>query len=135
MFPDRTGEIQFFRENAYKFWKGKNYDLARSSFSRWVESLKQQNINSNGGLEKELEAARKEYSEFVKNDPLYIKFCDTIFPAIKSEPNILQTDLYKLFPQLSKDYMSYALYFAAEHGKVKRIKKGRTYCLSIKTAV
>jgi len=98
---------------------------------RWVESVRQQNITTNGSLERELEDAKKEYSEFVKTDPLYTKICDAILPKIKDHPNILQTELYKLFPQFNKDDISYALFFSAEHGKVNRAKKGRTYCLSV----
>ena len=105
--------------------------MARTSFVRWVESVRQQNITTNGGLEKELEDAKKEYSEFVKTDPLYTDICNVILPKIKDHPNILQTELYKLFPQFNKNDISYALYFSAEHGKVNRIKKGRTYGLAV----
>lgn len=131
MFPDRSGDIKIYRENAHRFLEEKNYDKARGSFFSWVEMVKQQNINTNGKLEKELEEAKREYSEFAKNDPLYIKICDASLPKIKERPGILQTDLYKLVPQFARRDISYALYFAADHGKVKRIKKGQTYSLSL----
>src|SRR3989338_7833457 len=103
MFPDRAEDITFHRENAYRFLKEKNYQMARTSFMRWVESVRQQNITTNGGLERELEDAKKEYSEFVKTDPLYTKICDVILPMIKDHPNILKTELYKPFPQFNKN--------------------------------
>ncbi len=132
MFPDRTAEIIIHKGNAYKALRESNFDRARDSFFRWVESVRQQNINTNGKFEKELEEAKKEYSEFVKQDPLYIEICKIILLKIKEQPDMLQTEIYILFPQFSKDNLSYALYFAAEHGKITRLKKGRTYSLTIK---
>ncbi len=130
MFPDRSNEILLHKEKAYGYLKEKNYPMARLSFLKWVESVRQQNINRNGKLESELEEAKREYSEFAKNDPLYIKVFCAISPKITEQPGILQTDLYKLLPEFGKNDISYVLYFAAEHGKIKRDKKGRTYSLS-----
>lgn len=131
MFPDRTFEIQLHRENARKYFNEKNFDMARLSFFKWVESLRQQNVNTAGKLEEELKAAQKEYSEFVKQDPLYLKTIERILSKIKESSGILQTDLYKFFPDINKNDISYTLFYAAENGVVKRFKKGRTYELSI----
>ena len=131
MFPDRSEAIQFHRENALRFARERDYDKARGSFACWVESVKQQNTNTNGQLEAELEEAKREYSEFAKRDPLYQKVCDVILPRIVQQPGVLQTELYKLFPQFQRNEISYALYFAADHGKVNRAKKGATYSLSV----
>ena len=129
-FPDRTKEIKFHKENAYKFLKDGKYDIARSSFFKWVESVRQQNINMDGALKKDLEEAKKAYSEFVRVDPTYKALCNIALPMIRENPGTLQTDLYKMFPQVDKQDLSYTLYFAAEHGKIQRIKRGRTYSLS-----
>lgn len=131
VFPDRTAGIEFHKSNAYMFLKEKNYDLARTSFFKWVESVRQQNINTGGKLEKELQEAKRAYSEFAEIDPTYIRLCDIILPIIKENPGVLQTELYKMLPQIEREALSYALYFAAEHGKIKRTKKGRTYSLTI----
>ncbi len=131
MFPDRSNEIAIHRDNAHKAIQTKNYDAARVFFLKWVESLRQQNKNTGGDMQSELAAAQKEYSEFVKTDPLYLRLCTAILPAIQNSPGILQTELYKRLPQIEKSDLSYALYFAAEHGKIKREKKGRTYALSV----
>lgn len=131
MFPDRSFEIELHRENAKKFLEEKNFDLARLSYFKWVESLRQQNINNGGKLEEELKIAQTEYNEFVKQDPLYLKICETILPKINEQKGILQTELYKVFPDINKNDISYTLYFASEHGIVRRVKKGRTYELSI----
>ena len=129
MFPDRQYEITLHRKNAYKFFKEKNYDMARKSFMKWVESVRQQNINTDGQLEDDLNKAKKEYSDFVKNDPLYISICNQIIPKIEEHPGILQTDLYKVFSNINRSDISYTLYFAADHNRIKRVKKGRTYSL------
>ncbi len=128
-FPDRTEEIKFHKGNAYKFLEDGHYGAARSSFLKWVESVRQQNINTDGALKKDLEEAKKAYSTFVRTDPTYKALCDMILPMISEKPGILQTDIYKMFPQVDKQDLSYTLYFAADHERVKRIKKGRTYSL------
>lgn len=129
MFPDRTQEMKIHRENAYKFLRQKEFDRARQSFFSYVESVRQQNVNTEGRLEKELAEAQQEYSDFARQDPFYIATCEAVLPKIVEQPGILQTDLYKLFPDTSKERMRYVLYFATDHEKVKREKKGRSYAL------
>lgn len=129
MFPDRTREIKVHRETAYSFLKQGEFDRARQSFFSYVESVRQQSINTGGDLEKELAHAQKEYSEFARQDPFYIRTCETILPKIAEQPGVLQTDLYKLFPDIEKEGLRYVLYFAADHGRIKREKKGRSYAL------
>ena len=124
-------DIDFYKENAYAFLKEQNYDTARLWFFKWVEYVRQENIKAGGKLEKELEEAKRAYSEFAEIDPAYVRLCGIILPIIKENPGVLQTELYKMFPQIGKQALSYTLYFAAEHGKIERIKKGRTYALSI----
>jgi len=131
MFPDRTFEITFHIENARKQFKNKNFNSARISYFKWVESIRQQNINTAGKLDEEYKLAEEEYSEFVKQDPLYVKICDSVLPKISEIPGILQIDLYKIFPEINKNDISYSLYFATKHGKIIRVKKGRTYELLI----
>jgi hypothetical protein len=96
-----------------------------------VESVRQQNVNRNGKLERELGEARTEYSDFVKTDPLYKRVRDAALVKISQQPGILQTELYKALPEFDKSDISYAMYFAEDHGVVKRTKKGRTYSLSL----
>jgi len=79
----------------------------------------------------ELAEAQKEYSEFAKVDPLYLEICGEVLPVVEKSPGIIQSDLYKRFPKFEKGQLSYALYFAAAHGKIVRIKKGRSYALSL----
>jgi hypothetical protein len=124
--------IDFYKENALAFLKEQNFDMARLWFSKWVEYVRQENIKTGGKREKELEEAKRAYSEFVKIDPVYIKLCDIILSVLKENPGILQTELYGLLPQIEKQDIAYVLYFAAEHGKPQRTKKGQTYALTIR---
>ena len=127
MFPDRTFEIIFHRENARTQFFNKDFNSARLSYFKWIESVKQQNINTSGQLDEEFKLAEEEYSEFVKSDPLYLKICESVLPIIKEIPGILQTELYKAFPDINKNDISYSLYFATKHGILTRTKNGRTY--------
>lgn len=51
---------------------------------------------------------------------------------IKKNPGILQTEVYKLFPDDSKSIVSSALYAMESDGRIIRNKSGRTYSLKMK---
>lgn len=131
MFPDRTREIIESRNDLQNYLKENNFEKSRGAFNRLIESLKQQNVNTDGKFEKELEDAKKAFSDFAKTDPLYLKVLNLVIPEIKKSPRILQTEIYKLFPNIIKDNISYTIYFAADHDIIKRTKKGRTYSLEL----
>lgn len=130
-FPDRTAEIQLHREAARQRLARGDHAGARSSYFKWVESVRQQNVNTGGQLERELEEAKQEYSDFAKTDPLYKQIRDAAVEKIREQPGILQTELYKVLPQFDKTDITYAMYFADEQRTIIRTKKGRTYCLSL----
>lgn len=130
-FPDRTKEIQIHSKMAREAEAKGEFDVARRSYFSWVESVRQQNVNTNGGLEEELDNAKKAYADFVARDPLYLKICGKVIPYVRENPGVIQTELYKEFDGYSQDDIRYALYFAAEHGSIKRIKKGRSYSLDV----
>jgi hypothetical protein len=69
MFPDRSGEIPFFRTEALAALKRREFDATRACFFKFVEALRQQNVNVGGCLEAELNAAQALYSRFVRGDP------------------------------------------------------------------
>jgi len=130
-FPDRSEEIRIHREVARQQRAQGNYAGARLSYSKWVESLRQQNINTNGQLDGELENARQEQSDFAKADPLFQAIQDAAVLKIREQPGILQTELYSALSAFEKEAVQYAMYFAADHGTIVRTKKGRTYSLSL----
>ena len=130
-FPDRTAAIEIHREAARQRRARGDYSGARAAYFSWVESVRQQNVNSKGTLDRELEEAKREYSEFVKGDPLYQQIRDAAMQRIGEKPGILQTDLYKALPQFDKADIQYAIYFAEDHHAIVRVKKGRTYVLSL----
>jgi len=85
----------------------------------------------NGAFDAQLEATKREYSEFVKSDPEYHILRQAIVLAIQRQPGILQTELYAALAKVQKEALQYALYFAADHGFIVRTKKGRTYSLTL----
>lgn len=130
-FPDRTREIEFHKTAARQQRERGDHSGARSSYFKWVESVRQQNINSQGKLERDLEEAKREYRDFVKTDPLYLQIRDAAVQTIGARPGILQTELYTALPQFGKADIQYAVYFMDEHYAIVRAKKGRTYSLSL----
>jgi len=65
----------------------------------------------------------------VHRDPLYRLSLKYLLVWIKENPGILQTKLYKDFPEIKREDMTYALYFAEKEGLVRREQKGRSYQL------
>jgi hypothetical protein len=131
-FPDRTAEIEIHREAARQLRARGDHSGARSSYLKWVESVRQQNVNMGGRLEPELENAKREYSEFVKTDPLYQQIRGAALERITENPGILQTELYTKLPEFDKAAVQYAVYFMEDHGFIVRTRKGRTYSLSLR---
>lgn len=52
-----------------------------------------------------------------------------ITDLVKSNPAVLQTELYKMIEDYEKNEISEAAYFMNKEGKLKREKKGNTYKL------
>ena len=133
-FPDRTTDIEFHREAARRLRAEGDHSGARVSYLKWVESLRQQNVNVGGVFESDLEKAKREYSEFVKTDPVYLQIRVAALEKIEETPGILQTQLYTKLPEFPRAALQCALYFMGDHGVIIRTKKGRTYSLSLRGA-
>ena len=130
-FPDRTESIAFNRNVIARSRARGDIAVTRSAYASLVESWKQQNANFGGALQRELDAVKREYSEFVKTDPMYQLIRQALVQVIRRQPGILQTEMYDVLSKVPKADLQYALYFAADHGFIVRTKKGRTYLLSL----
>ena len=128
---DRSQAIAFHTNYARRAREAGNITAARGAYAALVESWKQHNAQYNGAFQSQLDAVKREYSEFVKTDPVYQTLRQALVQAIGRQPGILQTDLYNVMSVVPKDELQYALYFAADHGFIVRRKKGRTYALSL----
>src|SRR5438067_2268828 len=115
-FPDRTDSIDFYTDLVRRARASGDIAATRNAYTGLVESWKQQNTNSGGALQTELDAVRREYSDFVKTDPDYQLIRDGTIEVLKQRPGILQTELYEIFSDVPKEALQYALYFAADHG-------------------
>ena len=131
MFPNRSREMLFHSGRARELSAAGRHDEARASYLKWVESARQLNVTANGAFEAGLREAQREYSEFAKTDPLNRAVCDALIPIVRDNPGLLQTDIYKKLVQFNRAQLSYAIYFAAEHGMIARVKRGRTYSLNL----
>jgi hypothetical protein len=130
-FPDRSDSIAFYTDLVRRSSAQGDISTVRGAYAALVESWKQQNINSGGALEDGLNAVKREYSDFVKTDPLYQEIKDAAVQAIRERSGMLQTEMYTTLFRFPKEDVQYALYFAADHGTIIRTKKGRTYALSL----
>lgn len=89
-------------------------------------------------IETNLDAELAEYKSAKNQEAMIANFNPTITDdmirnMIKSHPDILQKDFYKLFEQpFAKNALSERLYFMAKEGKIKRIKSGNSYILKVK---
>jgi hypothetical protein len=63
-FPDRTDAILFHKQSILKAVAAGNFELANLSFAKLVESVRQQNINLDGMIDKEHTLIREIYKSF-----------------------------------------------------------------------
>jgi hypothetical protein len=59
-FPDRSDSIAFYTDLVRRSSVQGDISSARGAYAALVESWKQQNINSGGALENELDAVKRE---------------------------------------------------------------------------
>lgn len=128
---DRSREIAFHTDLVRRSRASGDIATARGAYAALVESWKQHNDLHCGALQGELDAVKREYSEFVKTDPLYRLIRDAAIQVIRRQFGILQTQIYDVLAKVPKQDLQYALYFAADHGGIVRTKKGRSYELSL----
>jgi hypothetical protein len=124
---DRVGDGLLHLNWARQAAHSGDTNRARMEYMKAVESWKQASETEGGKWATELELANKEYAAFVQTDPAYRDGIAALIPVINATPGILQTDIYKVFPGIEKEVISYILYFAASAGIIERTKKGRTY--------
>lgn len=53
-----------------------------------------------------------------------------VIEILKTEKEILQTDVYKKFDPVVQEDISSILYFMAKSGRIHRVKQGRTYLIT-----
>ena len=128
---NRSREIDFHTDYVRRARAAGDVAAARGAYGALVESWKQHNALHHGAFDAQLEAVKREYSEFVKSDPLYQVIRQALVQAIRRQPGILQTEMYNVLAKVPKEDLQYALYFAGDHGFIVRTKRGRTYSLSL----
>src|SRR5947208_2371488 len=106
-FPDRTDSIDFYTDLVRRARASGDIAGTRNAYTALVESWKQQNANSDGAFQTELDAIRREYSDFVKTDPDYQMIRDGILKVLKQRPGIVQTELYEIFAEVPKEALQY----------------------------
>ncbi|HCL57265.1 MAG TPA: hypothetical protein DHW82_09700 [Spirochaetia bacterium] len=129
---DRIKSLQFHYNKAKYYENINDFDMARGSYRKAVEAARQNNILNDYIFEDLYKKVENDYFEFaLKKDPLFNEILRKITPTIKATPGILQSDLFKYFKEIQKEEIQYSLYIAEKSNLVKRIKKGRSYILSI----
>jgi len=108
-----------------------NFERARGLYLKASESLEQtEKLKEHPQLPPLLEKLKNEYYDFVVHrDPIYRLKLKHPLLWIKEHSGILQTELYKKFPNHKREDITYALYFAEKEGLIRREEKGRSYQL------
>lgn len=84
--------------------------------------------------EEKLEELFVNYNELIEKE----KIVNSVLPNLKTEllevienqsQGILQTDIYKIYDEVLKEYIREELYYMEKNGVVERKKQGRTYLL------
>lgn len=64
VFPDRTDAIEWHSQAIKKGFQNGDLELANLSYAKLIESVRQQNVNTNGKFDSVLEQIREEYQSF-----------------------------------------------------------------------
>lgn len=95
-----------------------------SSGAAYFEMEKQEEISN-------WEAMKKKFMQEKLHEERQVQSRKIITDLVKSNPEILQTELYKMIEDYEKNEISEAAYFMNKEGKLMREKKGITYKLYI----
>ncbi|OAI20735.1 hypothetical protein A1507_22625 [Methylomonas koyamae] len=113
-------------EEVKRAWKNGDFDFARTWLQKMAYTLT---------AAKAPEAVHDKFKAlmvaFTRDDPLYTNIMSQVVPAIKANPGVVQSTLAKRFSEYDAEHFRYALYFAAESGDIVRVKKGRSYALTL----
>ena len=115
LFMDETKNACIKKGECFLFWYHEYFDIG--GHANYIERYEyyRDNIDSIEKKHMRKEQIQKE-----------------ILEIITTNPNILQTDVYKKFAPDEKGIVSSELYGYAAEGKIERTKSGRTYSLRIK---
>jgi hypothetical protein len=130
LHDQRLYAAKHYLEEARKASRSGDHATARTSYFRCVEALKQL-AKLDPKFQSDHAAAQVEYSQFARQDPLYGRTLETVKTVLNANPGILQSEIYAKIPDLTKDDLSYVLYFADVRGDLLREKKGRSYLLKL----
>lgn len=107
-------------------WSKGDYDVART----WLQKLAY-SITSMNAPQEVHEKFKQLMVAFTRDDPLYADVMRVAIPVITANPGIVQSALSKQFPQFDAEQFRYAMYYGEIIGDVARVKKGRSYALTI----
>lgn len=129
----QNGDAMWHLTSARNAEQRGDYLAARMGYLKCVETLKQ------AGEEEDLADATREYESFARRDPFFNKIFSVLLPFIKENPGILQSEITKKFVSVdwselyrydrpvTREDISYVLYYADKLGLIQRTKKGRSY--------
>lgn len=127
---DHEGEIsidwrrQF--EEISRVWREGDYDQARD----WLQKLAYR-LKSEEAPEAVHTKFKALMAEFTRDDPLYAEVMRFALPVITEQSGIIQSQLSKQLHQFNAEHFRYAMYYGAVIGDVVRVKKGRSYALTL----
>jgi hypothetical protein len=107
-------------------WRDGDFDYAR-------EQLRQLAYEARSGDAPPVVHAKLKVltQNFTRSDPMYADVMKVALPAISANREIVQSALFKLFPQFDTEQFRYAMYYGEVIGDVVRSKKGSSYSLSL----
>lgn len=107
-------------------WANKNYEVARYALHEVVYK-----VAENHAPPPIPELCKILMHDFIRDDPYYKEVINLVLPIIKLNPNIVQSNLAKQFQQFESERFRYAMYYGEIIGDIYRVKKGRSYKLTL----
>lgn len=110
----------------YDYWLNHKFcSFDDNMYNQWVQKL--------AYMKEHYDELDAEYKRKIHIEEVIIPQLRKEIPkAIKKTPGMLQTEVYKLYPEDYKDHVSSELYKMSREGIIIREKAGRTYSLFLK---
>lgn len=105
-------------------WQSVDFDTMRAGLQKVSYGMVGKHVST-----EDKERFKRDMTEFASVDPLVKGIVERVRVVIDGSPGIMQSKIYKHFPDYDVEKVRYALYFAHELGLIYRRKKGNSYQL------
>ncbi len=119
---------EYFHEVARYFAERGEQEMARFAYRNSIQSWYEATLEQPVFIEY-LRAAEEDFSEFAKNDPVYIELLKIVKAYAIQYPGIKESVLSTILDRYRAEDLNYVIHFGQKHGEIVQTKKGEIFGL------